>query len=171
MGFWGDDMLTVLAQGGARYEPALGWVGLLTGGGLSYVSPSMGGVMRLHVAGQTQIRERDLSNGFESLGGNNGLRGYASSALIGKHMVRINVEARTMPLYIWSVPVGMVAFWDAGDAFDDLNTFRLYQGVGVGLRWVLLQFNRQVYRLDWSFGLQNQVVFPGLVTFGFEQAF
>jgi hypothetical protein len=166
----GSDLLSVGIDGGAQYEPGGGWVTQVAGGSVRYVSPVLGWV-RLVTAGWVQARRRDVTNGLSSLGGDNGLRGYGSAALIGRHALRVNVEARTSPLYLWSVPFGMVAFWDGGDAFDDFDALRWRNGVGLGLRAVLVQFNRQVYRLDWSFGLQNQAVWPGLVTFGFEQAF
>jgi hypothetical protein len=170
MGLAGDDLLTFAAGGSAQYEPAHGWVTQLAAGQARYVSPMLGWV-RLIAAGWVQARRRDVNNGFTSLGGDSGLRGYGSASLIGRHALRANVEARTAPLYLWSVPFGLVAFWDGGDAFDDFAVIRWRNGVGVGLRWLLVQFNRQVYRLDWSFGLQNEAIWPGLVTFGFEQAF
>ena len=172
---FGDDLLEAATRTSARYE-TIGWRGLKTEANLRYVTPPLL-FARFVFASFMQLRRRDPDNILLSLGGHNALRGYPSELFLGSSLIRFNVEMRTLPLYLWSVPVGMILFWDGGDAFYDFDDpdvrkqFTLKQSVGLGLRWMFPQFNRFVYRLDWGFPLNSAQPFPGLVHFGFEQAF
>jgi hypothetical protein len=64
------------------------------------------------------------------------------------------VEFRARPFELLSSWVGLVWFWDAGSAFD--TTLALTHTVGVGLRLLLPELNREVIRVDFGF------VFGGL---------
>lgn len=90
-----------------------------------------------------------------SLGGTGRLRGYQTLAFVGPNVVVSNVEVRTRPLEIFSVQVGAVAFYDVGDAFRDFQAMSLKHGAGAGLRFLLPQIERAVFRIDVGFPLNR----------------
>lgn len=81
------------------------------------------------------------------LGGTDQLRGYAAGAFFGTNRFAANTEFRTRPLRVLSVLAGLNAFWDAGDASYDWK-FQLKHGVGVGVRFLFPQLDREVFRVD-----------------------
>lgn len=100
-------------------------------------------------------QRQDTTNSLVVLGGSNGLRGYPSQAffVVGGDRVRGNVEWRSAP-FVWHYfHGGAVLFYDAGEVYggQDDDAFVLKQAVGVGVRGLLPQFNREVFRLDLGF--------------------
>ncbi len=111
-----------------------------------------------------------------SLGGDNRLRGYAPSGFQGSfrgpRVVAINSEFRTTSVDIFSMQVGMAAFYDVGDAVETYADLSLKQSVGLGLRVLFPQFDRTVFRADWGFPLTpGYPAFPGGLFVSFAQAF
>jgi hypothetical protein len=112
-------------------------------------TPSFG-LGRLVMRSDYEARRRDESRTLVTLGGDNGLRGYESQQFFGfgADRARFNAEYRTLPL-VWSfVHVGAVAFYDGGGVFERLSRATWHQSAGVGLRALLPQFNRTVFRVD-----------------------
>ncbi len=91
---------------------------------------------------------RNFQNGYQVLGGTGRLRGYQLQAEVGRHSVISNLEFRTRPLQIFSSQIAAVAFYDVGDAFDRVNDLDLQHGVGVGLRFLIPELDRDVFRID-----------------------
>jgi len=97
-------------------------------------------------------RGDDLPTEF-TLGENNGLRGYATRQFSGTNRVRLNFEDRIFTGWnIGAIDVGLLAFFDAGWAGDDIDQLSLSTSAGVGLR---LGSNpllgRNVFRLDLAY--------------------
>jgi hypothetical protein len=141
-----------------------------------FVSPNVG-FGRLHLDGYLGIRTYNYLNvsGF-SLGGNNRLRGYPSGQeeFFGTNMAVANAEFRTDSVDILSAQVGLAAFYDVGDAENELSEIRLAQGAGAGLRLLFPQAERTVMRLDWGFPFnapRGAPPWPGAFYFTFGQAF
>ncbi|HEX3854942.1 MAG TPA: BamA/TamA family outer membrane protein, partial [Polyangiaceae bacterium] len=106
------------------------------------------------------------------LGGDNRLRGYPVGAFQGANQVVANAELRTTSVDILSAQVGAAAFYDVGDANDDIHRFQLKQGAGVGLRVLFPEFDRIVFRADWGFPLSpGYQALPGAFFVSFAQAF
>ncbi|MCA9559775.1 MAG: hypothetical protein KC583_14565, partial [Myxococcales bacterium] len=55
---------------------------------------------------------------------------------------------RTAPYAISFLHVGAATFYDVGTVYTDFDDAQLYQTVGLGLRALMPQFNRVVYRFD-----------------------
>jgi hypothetical protein len=73
---------------------------------------------------------------------------------------------------VLSAQVGVAAFYDAGHAANELSALRLKHAVGIGLRILFPQANRQVFRFDWGFPLSLPTgPLPGAFFITFEQAF
>jgi hypothetical protein len=84
----------------------------------------------------------------------------------------VNAECRTTSVNIWSARVGLDAFYDVGDAVDDLADLSLKQSVGLGVRILFPYFDRVVFRVDWGFPLTpGYPTFPGGLFVTFGQAF
>ena len=128
------------------------------------ISPRIG-FFRIHLAGQLQLRARDLNNTRLTLGSDSGLRGFGARTFQGNNLYRINAEIRTTAVNLWTIHVGGVLFYDAGDTPDGLSAYdrggklhrtRLHQDVGVGLRILFPQFNKDVLRLDIGFPFEQK---------------
>jgi len=72
-------------------------------------------------------------------------------------MVLGNVEYRARPIELWSNWLGLVIFYDVGSAYD--SVISLTHTVGIGLRLLLPQLNKEVVRVD--FGLVFGGPIPG----------
>src|SRR5262249_47106879 len=90
-----------------------------------------------------------------ALGSSNGLRGFAPRQFVGNNMYRVNVELRTVALNLWTVHVGLVAFYDGGDAPQTMAAAGWHHDVGAGLRILFPQFNKDVLRLDFAFPIDT----------------
>jgi hypothetical protein len=111
-------------------------------------------------------------NTNQALGGTNRLRGYQTTAAAGSHYVVSNLELRSRPIEIFSAQLAGVLFYDVGDAFDTFGQVELKHGVGGGIRFLIPQLDRDVFRLD--VGVPVPLDTPrGEVSFvaTFEQAF
>lgn len=102
-------------------------------------------------------RVADSGRTLVSVGGDNGLRGFASQAFygFGVDRLRANVELRTPPVVLGSVHIGGVLFYDAGGVGDGPASLDLHHALGLGLRMLLPQFNRFAFRLDLGFPLDH----------------
>ncbi len=135
-------------------------------------SPVLWNVARVHLRLRVLVRPHNRGNAISALGGDSGLRGAVAGARIGEHVAVANAEVRTRGLRVGLVRIGGVLFYDGGDAFNGLHLDWLHS-VGVGVRVLLLAFNRRVIRVDWAVPLSGSA--PGLrhgvITAGFGQAF
>jgi hypothetical protein len=93
---------------------------------------------------------RNYLNRQLALGGDTRPRGYRSSSMRGGSAFAASLEARTSAVNVLSARVGATVFYDVGGADDSLPEIRLRQSLGVGVRVLLPQLNRQVFRVDWA---------------------
>ncbi len=148
-------------------------------GSVGAVTPRLGFgriVMNVSVMNRCRnyLRSRTLT------GGDDRLRGYPSNYFFGKDSVFYNIEFRSTSVEVLKAAIGGVVFFDAGDAAQGFDVLRAKQSVGVGIRALLPQLNRLVFRADLAFPLRRGP-FPetGIVTkvdpvgffFAFDQAF
>lgn len=129
---------------------------------------------RLVASADLQVRGHDSNDSLVTLGGDNGLRGYASQAFygFGADRIRLSTELRTPPAVLGSIHFGGVLFYDAGGVGDLLGAsdpLELHHAVGVGLRLMMPQLNRFVFRFDVGFPLDADHV-TVLLNIGTNQA-
>jgi hypothetical protein len=166
----GDGLLRPLAGSRLQYA-SRGRNEALFEGDLRFVSPRLG-FGRLILDGQVLDHALNYANSRVVLGGDNRLRGYAVGAFQGANQVVANAELRSSSIDILSAQVGAAAFYDVGDANDDIHRLRLKQGAGVGLRILFPEFDRIVFRADWGFPLSpGYASLPGAFFVSFMQAF
>ena len=68
--------------------------------------------------------------------------------------------------------MGAAVFYDVGDAFDGFDELQLKHGAGAGLRVLIPQLDRTVFRADWGVPLSpGYSTFPGSFFVTFKQAF
>lgn len=120
-------------------------------------------------------------NQQEYLGGDTRLRGYAPNFFAGSDVVDSNLEFRTRSIDIWTAQVGLVGFYDVGDAFDTWASsksgpscqtayqtdFCPVQSLGAGLRVLFPQLDRIAFRGDIGFPLGVGRDLPGVTPFSF----
>jgi hypothetical protein len=171
----GDGLARAYGEGAIELEPdRVADASIL--GGLAVVTPRLG-IGRLVLDAQGLDRLENHMNRRSDLGGEGRLRGYPSGAFVGENAISANVELRTRPVALWTVQLGAVAFFDAGDAWDDGAPLDVKQSAGAGLRVVLPQLDRSVLRFDWGFPLQPAPELgitgplPGDFVLTFRQAF
>ncbi len=140
--------------------------------GAHFASPHLGlGRFVFDVA--AHYRPQYAFNNFLYTGGSGRLRGYKPSEFGGQGIINTNAEFRTSPLQIFAVNTGLVAFFDAGGAFNRTDVdetqvdvsgaqsgsgFDLTGGysAGLGLRILAPQLDRDVFRIDFGFPLQKE---------------
>ncbi len=128
------------------------WIDGRFEGRFRVASPMLGPV---RLVGRVALTTRwnDTTNVQESLGANNGLRGFPSQHLIdfGVNSLLFNVELRTKPLVWRAIHLGGVLFYDAGTVFKNIYQTKLSHGFGIGIRLLLPQINRSPWVLDGGF--------------------
>ncbi|HEV8247615.1 MAG TPA: BamA/TamA family outer membrane protein, partial [Polyangiaceae bacterium] len=130
------------------------------------------GFGRLIVDGLFRSRFKNYLRRRYYLGGDGRLRGYPTNQYDGPHELVFNTELRTTSIDILSAQVGMAAFYDAGHAAERLSDLELKQAVGLGLRILFPQANREVFRFDWGLPLSLRGgPLPGAFFVTFQQAF
>lgn len=136
-------------------------------------TPVLGGALRIHARAFLGTQWDLTREDPYTLGGDNGLRGRESRSLAGTHVVRTNLELRTLSLGWWIFKGGLVAFWDAGTTFESFDDVVPIHTVGLGARILIVPVNRNVLRLDYGVPLNGPVVGfeHGVFTAGFDQAF
>lgn len=139
-------------------------------GGAGVATPTFG-FGRIVVDALVVARPENYPNRRSTLGGEARLRGYPSAALIGQNLLAYNAELRTKPVDILTAQIGGAAFLDVGDAFDGPDP-ALKSSAGFGVRGLLPQLDRKVFRIDVAFPLVRAAG-AGPVGFyvAFEQAF
>jgi hypothetical protein len=138
--------------------------------GLGIVTPRIV-VGRLVFAATALDRLRNYLNVRTFLGGESLLRGYPSRYLVGQDMLATNLEYRTRPVEIASIQLGAAAFYDVGDAFDDVANIHPKHSVGAGLRAVFPQVERAVLRVDFGFPVVAGALPAGVAPMAFFIAF
>jgi hypothetical protein len=127
---------------------------------------------RLIIDGLVQDRYWNYLNPSASLGGTTRLRGYRTQAFAGPDVVVANVELRSPSVDILTVQVGAGLFYDVGDAFDGFDHLSLRHGVGGGLRFVIPQIDRAVFRVEVGVPLnRNDPAGETTIVAQFRQAF
>lgn len=114
---------------------------------------------------------RDSQNLFYTLGGDNGLRGYAIAEFEGDRRALYQIEYRTRPLPVWFMRWGAVVFYDLGGAAQTADDLVFFHDIGLGLRGLIPQTNPDVFRFDLAFPLDPGRAGEVRFVAGFEQSF
>ena len=100
-------------------------------------------------------RWHDTTNSFLTIGSDNGLRGFNINEFAGQRLTGTQAEVRTIPRPLWVFRLGGVMFYDIGGAANTLSTLTLHQDVGLGLRALVPQTSRELFRFDLAFPLDG----------------
>ena len=151
------DLLSVSASVGARYMPSHGmqgvsssWIDQVYQLELENVSPSLWSMGRLFVRLKYAYSQYLRTRSLYTVGGDNTLRGFPTGFASGQRLVNVNVEFRTRPWVIHTMHIGLVAFYDGGDAYGYTadTDFSYHQAAGIGVRWLFPQFDKGTLRID-----------------------
>jgi hypothetical protein len=136
------------------------------------ISPIVAGGFRVLGAFNLDWLSNEQNNQFYTLGGDNGLRGYAVGQLSGLARALGHVELRTLPLSVAFVRIGAAGFWDFGSCAPSVGELSMVHDVGIGLRLLVPQSDQLVIRLDWAVALEGRSAgFPGRIDLGVGQVF
>jgi hypothetical protein len=142
------------------------------------VTPTIARLGRIVADGTLVYRWRNYLNQIDYLGGEGRLRGFPTSFFVGKDTLSYNMELRSLPVEILTCQIAGVGFYDVGQSFNGWSHFEPFQSVGFGLRALLPQLDRLVFRADIGFPVKRPIdpatgapipPFGFLVTF--QQAF
>jgi len=170
-GAWeGRDLFAAQLSGQARLARGE-WDEQEVTGLVRYVTAPLGpGRLHSALAGRYVTNARLTT--WAAVGGDNGLRGMPSRAILAAGWLRANVEYRSRGLAWLSMRWGGVLFADGAWPFGACwGQCPAVVSSGVGLRLMIPQFNRVVFRCDWGLALLTQARWPGVLSLGFEQAF
>ncbi|MBS1120510.1 MAG: putative outer membrane protein, partial [Deltaproteobacteria bacterium] len=109
--------------------------------------------------------------GFFSLGSANGLRGFQINEFRGQRLVSGQFELRTVSRSLWMLRAGSVLFYDVGGATQTFETMQLHHDVGAGVRVLIPQNGRDVFRFDFAIPLDGQAAGKLRLIAAFESAF
>ena len=110
---------------------------------------------RLHLLANVVLRHRDLDRGASRLSGDL-VRGYAPTNVFGRNAVRFVAEYRSRPINLWTLHLGLVAFYDGGTVWGRWGPgqsevpFVYRQSLGLGIRGLFPQFDRETLRIDFA---------------------
>ncbi len=116
-------------------------------------TPTLGGKLRIIGQAGFETRWDDRQNQFYTLGSDNGLRGYRIAQQFGDRRFLGQVEARSVPVPFWVLRLGGVLFYDAGSAAASFGQMRMLHEVGFGMRMLVPQTSRELFRFDLAFPL------------------
>ncbi|HEX5059105.1 MAG TPA: hypothetical protein VFV99_07080, partial [Kofleriaceae bacterium] len=130
---------------------------------------------RLIAQVHAETRWNDTTNAFYTLGSESGLRAYDIGQFIGQRRAVGQLEWRTIPYPFWVLRLGAVAFYEVGGVANSFSTMQLHQDVGVGLRMLIPQTARDLFRFDFAKPLDGSHAcpIPGNICFiaGFDSYF
>jgi hypothetical protein len=107
----------------------------------------------------------NTQNSFYAIGSDSGLRGYnvnefRSARSDSSRRATGQLEFRTVPVP-WSVfRVGAVGFYEVGGVAESLQRMSLHSDVGFGVRLLIPQTSRELFRFDLALPLQDAVGNP-----------
>ncbi|HMF42646.1 MAG TPA: BamA/TamA family outer membrane protein, partial [Polyangia bacterium] len=170
----GYGSLSLAASARLRHDDGQ-WIDQLGTAVLYLASPLVDRMFRIVAGADVASKEADTQHTPFSLGGSNGMRGYAIGEFLGTTAFVGHLEIRTVPLAIFSQRFGALAFYDVGHAAPSFADLQPRNDVGIGLRWLIPQLNSTVIRFDWAVPLQDGTVthagMPGRFSAGFLQVF
>ena len=135
------------------------------------VSPSFRGYARLVAELSVATRWNERVPRFFSIGSDNGLRGFDINEFFGKRIASTQIELRSSPVPLWVLRIGGVLFYDAGGAADTFKDLSIHHDVGIGLRSLLPQTSRELFRFDLAFPLDGPNQFVPRFIAGFQSEF
>lgn len=136
----------------------------------SLVSPTYRSV-RLVAESTIGTRWHDTTNSFLSIGSDTGLRGFDINEFSGQRLTGTQIELRQVPYAIWVFRAGGVLFYDIGGAANTLSTLDLHHDIGIGLRGLVPQTSRQLFRFDLAFPLDGNTAGHPRFIAGFRSEF
>jgi hypothetical protein len=158
-----DGFITPSAGASMRFEQAApnGWNSIDDSAdvALHVATPNF---PRFRVVGYAELDTEwhNTQNQYYSVGSDSGLRGYNVAEFRSDRDSNARrfigqIEMRTTPFALWVLRYGVVAFYEVGGAANTLSTVALYNDVGAGVRVLVPQLNRDVFRLDVALPLQS----------------
>lgn len=175
-----DGYISPSVSGAARFQSGAAWTTIDNSAAaqVEAVTPSFR-LFRIVSSLSVETLWHNMQNQFYAIGSDTGLRGYNFNQFRSPHAASSRrmsgqFELRTTPVPWWVVRVGGVAFYEVGGVAESLRGMSLYNDVGFGLRVLIPQTSRELFRLDVAFPLQsaanNPALHPHLIA-GFDSYF
>ena len=171
---WSDDGFVRVSAGGQLRIQGGETIDDTATASVRAATPTLG---YLRLVGQAHVETRwnDTQNAFYTLGSEAGLRGYDIGQFIGNRRVVGQLEARSVPVPWWVLRLGAVAFYEVGGAAVSFDEMALHHDIGVGLRMLIPQTARDLFRFDFAKPLDggHDCPIPGNICFiaGFDSYF
>ena len=116
-------------------------------------------------------RWHDTTNSLLTIGSDNGLRGFSINEFSGQRLTGTQVEVRSLPYALWVLRLGGVAFYDVGGAADSFRDLKLHHDAGIGVRALVPQTSRELFRFDLAFPLDGRTAGHPRFIAGFRSEF
>jgi len=171
---WGRDGFARVAAGGQLRIQSADAIDNTATASVRATTPTISSLFRVIGQAGFETRWDDRQNSFYTLGSDNGLRGYRINQQFGDRRFLGQIEARSVPFPFWVLRFGGVVFYDVGSSAASFGQMRLLHEVGLGLRMLVPQTSRELFRFDLAFPLVEAVGTPaGVPRFiaGFDSYF
>lgn len=171
---WGRDGYYRLSAGGQMRIQSGATIDNTATAQVRAVTPTLG-YLRALARVQMETRWNDTQNTFYTLGSEGGLRAYRVGQFIGDRRIIGGVELRSVPIPVWVLRAGAVLFYEGGGADDTFRRMSIFHDVGIGIRTLIPQTSRELFRFDLAFPLVDAE--PGIragfprFTAGFDSYF
>jgi outer membrane protein assembly factor BamA len=149
-----DGFLNVATSGGLRIQQGT-TIDNTASWSVRLATPTYFQLGRIIAQSEVDTRWNDSQNAFFTIGGDPALRGFALNQFHGERRFTAQLEVRTLPVSVWVLRAGGVLFWDSGGAANSLTEMQIHNDVGVGVRGLVPQLSRFVYRFDLAFPLDG----------------
>jgi len=170
---WGRDGFWRLGASISTRRQSGDFIDNSAGGSVRITTPTLGYGRIVALTSLSTLWD-NTQNTFFTVGSDDGLRGFSINEFAGQRLLKVNLEARSLPFPFWVFRVGGVLFYDGAAAADTLREMHYYQNVGVGFRLLVPQTSRELFRFDLAFPLdttnRTTAGHPRFLA-GFESAF
>jgi hypothetical protein len=167
---WCSDGSITLSSGVSTRRQGAEFIDNTASGNLRVVTPTYK-FMRIVAESTIGTRWNDTANSFLTIGSDNGLRGFNINQFAGQRLSGSQIELRTIPTAIWVTRVGGVLFYDVGGAANSFSSMQLHHDVGFGIRTLVPQTSRELFRFDLAFPLDGDEAGKPKFIAGFQSEF
>jgi hypothetical protein len=151
---WGRDGFARISAGGQVRLQEGETIDNTATGGVRIATPTLASLFRVLLQASVDTRWNDAPpDDYYTLGSDNGLRGYGVAEFFGDRRVIGQLEARSVPYHFWVLGLGGVVFYEGGSVASSFKQMQYFHDVGFGLRMLIPQSSRELFRFDLAFPL------------------
>ena len=167
---WGADGLLAASGNVVMRAQSNGLIDNSTSQQLRAVTPTWHGLRAVAQSTATTMWN-ETQNRYLTLGSDNGLRGFGIAQFTGQRLFLTQFDIRTVPMSLWTIKYGLVAFYDIGGSANTFSEMPLHQDAGIGIRLLIPQLTAALTRIDVAFPFDGEYRGQARITAGYGSSF